>query len=230
MRFYLVFLFELGVVWYTAMFFSGVVSVLWGTFAALNQFNIKRLYAYSAIVNVGYLLLDLSYGTLEAFSSAMNYIVVYLFSTFAIFLTILLFRRVGGLKKIPFIMNYNLFYTHGSAAAVLVALIFFSLAGIPPLAGFFIKFFLFRSLFLVDFLSNFAIFVILATSVISAFYYIRVVRLIFFTSIRVPATFVQMDFLLTFLFVFQIFFIVLFLFLQPVALLVCTNLVSSLFL
>lgn len=81
MRFYSLFLYELSGIWYTILLFSGLLSVFWGIVAALNQVNIKRLYAYSAIVNVGYLLVTLSYGTFSGFVSVFNYFIVYFVST-----------------------------------------------------------------------------------------------------------------------------------------------------
>ncbi|RZL33141.1 MAG: NADH-quinone oxidoreductase subunit N, partial [Pedobacter sp.] len=102
--------------------------------------------------------------------------------------------------------------TYSSALAVFISIIFFSLAGIPPLAGFFIKFFLFQSVFSVEFLLNPSFFIILVTSVVSAFYYIRVVRFTFFDGGRVPALFVGVDIRAVFLFVTAIFYLIFFIF------------------
>lgn len=168
--------------------------MIWGTFAALNQFSIKRLYAYSAVVNVGYMLLAMSYGTVESFSTVVNYLIPYIFSTIAIFLVVLTFRKVDTLRKIKFIGDYKHYFTYNTTAATLIVLIFFSLAGVPPLAGFFTKFFLFRAIFLEDFLTNFIIFAVILTSVVSAFYYIRVVRFSFFYNARNPLLFVKLNF------------------------------------
>lgn len=197
--------------------------------AALNQFNIKRLYAYSAIVNIGNLLVVFAYGSLSNFAVVLNYVTVYTISTLALFLVILTFRRNDGARKFLFIADYSMLYTHSGLLAAIIAIIFFSLAGVPPLAGFFIKFFLFRGVFMLDFLANFALFVVLLASVISAFYYIRVIRFAFFTSERIPALFAQVDSVMVFLLVVLILFLLFFVFLQPVLLLTCTYLVSALF-
>lgn len=202
--------------------------MIWGTFAALNQFSIKRLYAYSAVVNVGYLLLAMSYGTVESFSTVVNYLIPYIFSTVAIFLVVLIFRKVDTLRKIKFIGDYKHYFTYNTTAATLIVLIFFSLAGVPPLAGFFTKFFLFRAIFLEDFLTNFIIFAVILTSVVSAFYYIRVVRFAFFYNARNPLLFVQLNFAGVLLLVIAVIVLVNFLWAQPLVLAHATNLISSL--
>lgn len=161
--------------------------------AAINQLNIKRLYAYSAIVNVGYMVTAMSYGTLSGFSVLINYLLVYVLSTISLFIILLLFRTAFGGKKIKHIADYKHLATYSTPLAILIALLFFSLAGVPPLAGFFIKFFLFKGVFMLDFMQNLAVFVILITSVVSAFYYIRVVRFIFFDVKRAPLLFMPLD-------------------------------------
>lgn len=197
------------------LIFSGLMSVLLGTVVALNQLNIKRLYAYSAIVNVGYLMTAAAYGTTESFSVLVNYLVIYLLSTVAIFVTILAFRKVAGLKKIKYLPEYSVYSAYNSAFSVLLGLLFFSLAGVPPLAGFFIKFFLFKMIFALDFLLNPVIFVILITSVASAFYYIRVVRFVFFDGGRSPVLFKRVNYFIIFFFVVLCLFLSTFFFFQP---------------
>jgi len=229
-RFYIVFLHELVSMWYTIFFFAGLLSVLWGTFGALNQLNIKRLYAYSAIVNVGYLLTALSYGTLESLVVTINYLIVYLLSTLSFFLVILLFREVNGLCKIKFIGEYGIYLTYSSLAAILFSIIFFSMAGVPPLAGFFIKFFLFKGVFAADFLLNPAVFIILVASVVSTLYYIRVVRFIFFDSKSVPVMLLSLKAGSCFLLVFSLIVVVLFVLFQPLLLACITNVIELAFL
>lgn len=212
------------------MFFSGLVSVLVGTFAALNQFNIKRLYAYSGIVNVGYLVTAASYGTLDGFSTLFTYLLVYLVSSFAVFLTLLCYRSVLGLKKIKQLTEYSFFAEYSGVFGVFLGLLFFSLAGIPPLAGFFVKFFIFKAIFSADFMLNPAIFVILITSVISAFYYIRVVRFLFFGVIRSPILFLRLNYFVVFLFVMACFFLCLFFLFQSFFFVSVEYLVAGLYL
>lgn len=211
--------YEYSSVWYTVLIFSGLLSVILGTFAALNQVNVKRLYAYSAIVNVGYLISALAYGSFTGFIATFNYLLAYMLSTFCIFSILLMFRTATGLNKIKNISEYRVFAAYSSIFSVLLSLLFFSLAGVPPLAGFFIKFFLFKIIFMVDFLLNPAVFVILVTSVLSAFYYIRVVRFTFFDPRRIPILFLPIDKLSVLIFVAITFAILLFFVLQQFLLL-----------
>lgn len=207
-----------------------MLSVLLGTVVALNQLSIKRLYAYSAIVNVGYLITAISYGTFSSFIATFNYLLIYVISTISIFLVILMFRAAFGFKKIKYLPDYKTYATYSMIFATTLSFIFFSLAGIPPLAGFFIKFFLFKSIMLNDFMLNPAFFIILVTSVVSAFYYIRVVRFIFFDTGRAPQLFLPLNYKLVFIFMLLNFLIIFFLFFQQLLLLGLTYIVGSVFL
>lgn len=188
-RFFLIWLYDVAAIWYTFIFFSGLLSVIVGTFAALNQLNIKRLYAYSAIVNVGYILTVMSYGTYDGILAGLNYLITYFIATFMIFTVLMYFRKSGSAGKLKYLIEYRLYASRGFVIGIIISLIFFSLAGVPPLSGFFIKFFLFKSLFSSEFLANAAFFLVLVLSVVSAFYYIRVIRFIFFTTKRKPFLF-----------------------------------------
>lgn len=173
--------------------------MFWGTFAALNQLSIKRLYAYSAVVNVGYMLSAMADGSYESFASVCNYLLVYLVTSVALFVTVLAFRRAHDASKIKFLMEYRLYLNYGFSTSLVLALIFFSLAGIPPLSGFFIKFFLFRAMFVSDFLLASSFFLVIIMSVVSSFYYIRVVRFIFFNTARRPMLFLPVSFFAAFM-------------------------------
>lgn len=192
----------------------------------MNQLNIKRLYAYSAIVNVGYILTSLAYGTLENLVASLNFLVVYLLSTLSFFAVILMFRESGNLRKLKYIGDYKSYLSYSSLLAILFSLVFFSMAGVPPLAGFFIKFFLFKAIFTVDFLLNPIFFVILVTSVISTLYYIRIVRFIFFDKLVEPTFFRPVNIIFCFLFIFIIIFLLIFAVFQPIVLLHISNLIE----
>lgn len=204
------FLYECGFAVYSALFFSGLISVIVGTLLALKQLNIKRLYAYSAVVNVGYLMTALSYGTVESFLVLFNYLVVYMVSAFVLFGTLFLYRNVGDLRKTKQLVEYSVFTTQSTVLAILLSFGLFSLAGIPPMAGFFVKFFMFKSIFMSDFMLNPAVFIILLSSVASAFYYLRVVRFLFFGSLRKPALFIRTNYACVAFFVVTCLFLLLF--------------------
>lgn len=198
------------------LLFSGFISVVWGTFAALNQVNIKRLYAYSAIVNVGYLLLALSVGTYVSFVVVVNYLFSYFVSTLALFSVVLMFRKSFDLSKLKLLVEYRYFFSYHVLASTLFSIVFFSLSGIPPLAGFFIKFLLFKHIFLTDFLTSSLFFLILLLSAVATFYYIRCVNYLFFNLQRLPMLFAPVSFLTSFILVNCCVFLLLFLFFQPV--------------
>lgn len=224
------FLYEQNLTVYSILFFSGLLSVLVGTFGALSQVALKRLYAYSAVVNIGYLLSVLANGGgLEELCSVFNYLFIYQFSTIAVFLVVLLFRFSQNENTVKLVSEYNLLFSYSSTLAVLFGLMFFSLAGIPPLAGFFIKFFLFKTLFVADLLLNPAFFIMLVTSVVSSFYYIRVVRFIFFSTARAPALFIRLNYTVVLVFVLIVFTIVFFLIFQQFLLVFINYFVYSLF-
>lgn len=228
-HFFVIWLYDIVFVWYTFLFFAGLMSVIIGTFAALNQLNIKRLYAYSSIVNVGYILTVTSYGTYESLVTALNYLLTYFLATFMLFIILMYFRQFTTLSKLKYLVEYRVYSSYSFLMGILLSLAFFSLAGVPPLAGFFIKFFLFKSLFSLDFIASAAFFVILILSVISAFYYIRVVRFIFFTTTRKPFLFLPLSGVACFGFVNCAILLVGFVFYQPILYITLGVLVSTLF-
>lgn len=205
-RLYSYLLIEFSGLWYSLLFFSGLLSVLWGTFSALYQFSIKRLYAYSSIVNIGYLAMALSYGTSESLTAVLYYLTVYIVITALLFSFLVGIGNLRGFETGKSLFDYKALFSYSFFLSILFSLIFFSFAGIPPLSGFFIKFFLFKTMFLADFLMNPAFFIIFFVSTVSAFYYIRVVRFIYFSgNSRFPDFFVVTS---PFLIFFIIFFIV----------------------
>lgn len=228
-RLFLIVMYDFAFVWYLSFFFVGLLSVFWGTLAAINQLNIKRLYAYSAVTNIGYLCSILAYATYDSFVALFNYLLIYILSTISLFALIVLFRKATTGSKIKFLVEYRLYASYSFTLGLLISLLFFSLAGVPPLAGFFVKFFLFRSIFSSDFLLASAFFLILILSVVAAFYYIRVVRFTFFVPVRVPAFFLNLSFIGTFLFVNLILILVLFVFFQSTFYAFLSLLVSTLF-
>ena len=229
-RLYIQFLFEIGGVFSTVFLFSGVLSVFWATIAALNQIDVKRLYSYSAIVNIGYLLIALNYSVFTGFVDIFNYIVTYFISVFGLFAFVLLIRRSPLASKIKLLADFTFYFSYNPMLALLVSLIFFSLGGVPPLSGFFAKFFLFRFLFAVDFLSNSVFFPVLLFSTVSAFYYIRCIQFIFFNPNQIQTLNKSLDYLHIFLFVNCGFFLIFFFLFQSTVYLSFTFFFSKIFL
>lgn len=163
-----------------------VGSLIVGTFGALFQVKVKRLLAYSGIVHVGYILIAVSFGALDSFFVAFNYLIIYLILSVSTFSVLLVVRKLGSLLLFKNISEFALLSRANPAMAWVFTLVLFSLAGVPPLVGFFGKFFLFYNLSL---WSNFSLFLfVLVISVVGAVYYIRLIQIMFFKNIRVGAS------------------------------------------
>ncbi len=162
--------------WQQIIIFLSFASMAVGAVLALVQTNIKRLMAFSSIGHVGFALVGLSAGTEAGVSSVLIYLAIYLVMNIGAFALILSMRRKEGMTE-----NINdlagLARTRPGMAAVL-AIIMFSLAGIPPMAGFIGKFFVFM-MALDAGLVTLAVFGVLM-SVIGAFYYLRIVKIMYF--------------------------------------------------
>jgi NADH-quinone oxidoreductase subunit N len=162
--------------WRQIVVFIAIASMLLGSFAAIGQKNIKRLMAYSSIGNVGYILIGLAAGTPEGVQSVLIYLVVYVVMTLGTFAVILGMRHKNGLVESVDDLA-GLSRTSPFMAFVMAAMMF-SLAGIPPLAGFFAKFYVFLAAMKAE-LYPLAVIGVLA-SVVGAFYYLRIVKVMYF--------------------------------------------------
>jgi NADH-quinone oxidoreductase subunit N len=172
--------------WQQIVVFLSVASMLLGAFAAIGQTNIKRLMAYSSIGHIGYALIGLAADSETGTQSVLVYLAIYLFMTIGAFACILSMRnKLGPVEDIDSLAG--LAKTNLPMAFVL-AMILFSMAGVPPLAGFFAKFFVFAAAIKAG-LYPLAIIGVLA-SVVAAYYYLRVVKIMFFDEAQqefVPA-------------------------------------------
>ena len=168
--------------WQQVMVVISVGSMLIGAYAAINQVNIKRLMAYSSIGHVGYALIGLAAGTEFGVRGVLIYMALYLFMTVGAWGVILVMRRQG--RMVEDITDLaGLSRTHPMTAAAM-AIFMFSLAGIPPLAGFFSKLFIFQAAIQAGLVTLAVIGVL--TSVVGAFYYIRIVKLMYFDEAVEP--------------------------------------------
>jgi NADH-quinone oxidoreductase subunit N len=162
--------------WQQILIVVSVGSMLLGAFAAINQTNIKRLMAYSSIGNVGYALVGLAAGTERGLSGVLIYMAIYLFMTLGTFACILAMKQKG--RMVEQIADLAGLSRTNPMMALAFALFMFSMAGIPPLAGFFAKYFVFLAAVEAE-LYTLAVIGVL-TSVVSAFYYWRIVRVMYF--------------------------------------------------
>ena len=162
--------------WQMILIFLSIASMLFGAIAAIGQTNLKRLVAYSSIGHVGYALAGLATGTNDGIQSSVIYITIYVLMNLGLFSCLLMMKRenqyyeniedLSGLSKNHPMLSLSLL------------IILFSLAGIPPLAGFFAKFYIFKSVLQQS--MYFLAIVGLLSTVVAAFYYLRLIKIMYF--------------------------------------------------
>ena len=167
---------EMNDQWQMIIIFLSIASMIFGAVAAIGQKNLKRLIAYSSIGHMGYALTGLAAGTNQGIQGSISYIAIYLVMNLAFFSCMFMLRRnneyyesiedLSGLSKNHPILSFSLL------------IILFSLAGIPPLAGFFAKFYVFMAV--IEQKMYFLAIVGLLSTVIAAFYYLRIIKIIYF--------------------------------------------------
>ena len=164
--------------WQQIIVFLSIASMVLGAVAAIGQSNIKRLMAYSSIGHMGFALVGLAAGTPEGVQGVLIYMAIYVAMNFGVFGCILAMRDKQGMLE-----NINDLAGLGRTnpmMALALALLMFSLAGIPPLAGFFAKFYVFLAAINAG-LYTLAVIGVLA-SVIGAFYYLRIIKIMYFDA------------------------------------------------
>jgi NADH-quinone oxidoreductase subunit N len=147
-----------------------------GAFAAIGQTNIKRLMAYSSIGHMGYLLVGVAAGTSDGIRGVLIYLTIYVVMNAGVFCCILAMRRADG--QVETIEDLAGLSQSQPMVAFLMAMLMFSLAGIPPLAGFFAKFYVFIAAIKAG-LYGLSVIGVLA-SVVGAYYYLRIVKVMYF--------------------------------------------------
>lgn len=166
--------------WQQIIVFMAIASMALGAFAAIGQTNIKRLLAYSSIANMGYALVGLAAGTPAGVQGVMTYMAIYLATTLAAFACVLMMNRNG--KPVEEIGELaGLSRTNGWMAFAM-SMMMFSLAGIPPLAGFWAKWYVFLAAIEAKLYVLAVVGVI--TSVVGAYYYLRIVKVIYFDDAK----------------------------------------------
>jgi NADH-quinone oxidoreductase subunit N len=162
--------------WQQIVVFIAVASMLLGSFAAIGQTNVKRLLAYSGIGHIGFALVGLAAGTENGVYSVLVYMTIYMIMTIGAFGCVMAMRRHGqAVEQIDGLAGLG---RHQPLLAAALAIFMFSMAGIPPLAGFFAKLYVFLAVVEAD-MVPLAVIGLLA-SVVGAYYYIRVVKVMYF--------------------------------------------------
>jgi NADH-quinone oxidoreductase subunit N len=162
--------------WQQILVFVSIASMALGAFAAIGQSNIKRLLAYSSIGHMGFALVGLASGSDAGVRGVVIYMMIYLIMTLGVFACVLAMRRKG--RHIEEIADLSGLARHNKGLAFVLAMLMFSLAGIPPLAGFFAKYFVFLAAMQAG-LYTLAILGVIA-SVVGAYYYLRIVKIMYF--------------------------------------------------
>ena len=168
--------------WKYILVFISIASMILGAVAAIGQNNIKRLIAYSSIGHIGYAIAGMTPGTENGFKSTLIYISIYAVMNIGVFACIFLMKRNG--KYIEDIQELSGASKNHPLMSFSLLIILSSLAGIPPMAGFFAKFYVFMA---VIESGMFTLAVIgLVTTVVSAFYYIRIIKIMYFDDPKKP--------------------------------------------
>jgi len=162
--------------WQQIVVFIAVASMLLGSFAAIGQTNVKRLLAYSGIGHIGFALVGLAAGTEDGVYSVLVYMTIYMIMTIGAFGCVMAMRRHG--QAVEEVADLAGLGRNQPMLAAALAIFMFSMAGIPPLAGFFAKLYVFLAAVQAD-MVPLAVIGLLA-SVVGAFYYIRVVKVMYF--------------------------------------------------
>jgi NADH-quinone oxidoreductase subunit N len=175
--------------WQKTVFVTSVLTMTIGNLFAIRQKNLKRFLAFSSISQAGYILLGLIGGNQLGMASVIYYILVYIFSNLGAFGVVIAISNSTGKENID---DYNGLYHTNPKLSLIMTLALFSLAGIPPVAGFFGKFFLFTAAAQ----KGFYLLVLIAVlnTIISLFYYLLVVKAMFINKSETPINTFKSDF------------------------------------
>lgn len=171
--------------WQEILYWVIIASITLANLFALRQENLKRLMAFSSISQAGYIMLGVIAGTQQGMASLVYYVLIYMFANLSVFAVI----TIIALRAQRFTLEeYNGLYSTNPKLAFLMTLALFSLAGIPPFAGFFSKFFIFAAAFQGGF--HLLVFIALVNTIISLYYYLKIVKSMYINKSDEPiATF-----------------------------------------
>ena len=169
--------------WQEVLYWVTIASITLANLFALRQQNLKRLMAFSSISQAGYIMLGVISGTSQGMTALIYYVLIYTFANLAVFTVITIVALRSHRVTLE---DYNGLYTTNPKLAFLMTLALFSLAGIPPFAGFFSKFFIFAAAFNSGF--HLLVFIALVNTVVSLYYYLKIVKAMFINKNEEPIT------------------------------------------
>jgi NADH-quinone oxidoreductase subunit N len=196
--------------WQYLMAFCAVSSVITGSFLALKQRKLKRLLAYSSIGHVGYILIAMSSGSIEGFHASTIYIVTYVLMSVGIWAVVSSLETPQSLKRTRTLTDLAMISKSNPVLSFIAAILLFSMAGVPPLVGFYAKFCVFvasinASMYIYSIL-------IILVSVVSTYYYIRLIKTVYFEKVSTKTFYApiskEISLVLSFSFFFTLFFFV----------------------
>ena len=167
--------------WQEVLYWVIIASITIANLFALRQQNLKRLMAFSSISQAGYIMLGVISGSAQGMTSLVYYVLIYMFANLAVFTVITIVALRAGKFTLE---DYNGLYTTNPKLAFLMTLTLFSLAGIPPFAGFFSKFFIFAAAFEGGF--HLLVFITLINTIISLYYYLKIVKAMYINKSDEP--------------------------------------------
>ena len=174
--------------WQEVLYWVTIASITLANLFALRQENLKRLMAFSSISQAGYIMLGVISGTSQGMASLVYYVLIYLFANLAVFTVI----TIVALRANKFTLeDYNGLYSTNPKLAFLMTLALFSLAGIPPFAGFFSKFFIFAAAFEGGF--HLLVFIALINTILSLYYYLKIVKAMYINKSDEPVAAFRSD-------------------------------------
>ena len=175
--------------WKEVLYWVIIASITMANLFALRQQNLKRLMAFSSISQAGYIMLGVISGSAQGMTSLVYYVLIYMFANLAVFTVI----TIVALRAHKFTLEeYNGLYVTNPKVTFLMTLALFSLAGIPPFAGFFSKFFIFAAAFEGGF--HLLVFIALANTIISLYYYLRIVKAMYINKSDEPIAAFRSDY------------------------------------
>jgi len=174
--------------WQEVLYWITIASITIANLFAIRQQNLKRFMAFSAISQAGYIMLGVIGGSAEGMTALVYYVLVYLVGTLGVFSVIAIIEQVTGKVNME---NYDGLYRTNPKLSLLMTLALFSLAGIPPFAGFFSKFFIFMAAFKEGF--HLLVFIALVNTVISLYYYLLIVKAMYINKSETPVVSFKSD-------------------------------------
>ncbi len=187
--FYFVF-YDLISIWQNVIITVSFLSIVVGTFGALRQYRIKRFLAFSSITHVGYLLIGFSTGTFEGLSAIFFYLLIYIIMSLNIWSVVILLEVYRKKNiRLKYLTDLQSLSKNNPVLSLTLLLNLFSMAGVPPLAGFYAKVYIFFSALEISL--NILVILGILLSVISAFYYIRFIKILYFDTSNSSLFFTQ---------------------------------------